>query len=81
MELVPKDGVRVASITSAVSLDPKLDLRRRRPGFIIRRMRFAVVFEPLDPSESELELEELSSEEDSIHAATGPGTDSSSMMC
>jgi hypothetical protein len=44
-------------------------------------MRFAVVFEPLDPSESELELEELSSEEDSIHAATGPGADSSSMMC
>jgi hypothetical protein len=79
MELVPIDGVRVASIASAVSLDPKLDLRRRRPG-IIRRRRFAVVFEPLDPSESELD-EELSSVEESIHAATGPGADSSSMMC
>jgi hypothetical protein len=56
-------------------------LRRRRPGFIIRRIRFAVVLEPLEPSESELDEEELSSEDDSIHAATGPGADSSSMMC
>jgi hypothetical protein len=43
-------------------------------------MRFAVVFEPLEASESELELEE-SSEEESNQLATGPGADSSSIMC
>jgi hypothetical protein len=44
-------------------------------------MRPAVVLER--PELSESELEELSSSEvdESIQAATGPGTDSSSMIC
>jgi hypothetical protein len=41
----------------------------------------AVVFEPLEPSESEEDDEDEESSEDSIHCATGPGADSSSMMC
>lgn len=46
-----------------------------------RLKRLAVVFELVDPSESELEDEDESSEDVSIHWATGPGADSSSMMC
>ena len=81
IELVPSDGVRVRmASTSAVSFEPALDLRRFRPPLMTRLMRFAVVLEPLETSESELELEE-SSEEESNQLATGPGADSSSMMC
>jgi hypothetical protein len=40
----------------------------------------AVVLEALEESESELELDE-SLDEESNHAATGPGADSSSMIC
>jgi len=79
IELFPTDGGRVPA--SAVSFDPALDLRRLRPPRIRRLTRFAVVFEPLEPSESEEDEEEEESSDDSIHCATGPGADSSSMMC
>jgi hypothetical protein len=80
MELVANDGVRTGPSISAVSLDPALDLRRRLPPLMTRFIRLAVVFEPLEVSESELEDDE-SSDELSIHAATGPGASSSSIMC
>lgn len=78
--LLAYDGVLVG-IGWSVSLDPALDLRRLLPPLITRLIRPAVVFDPLDPSESDPEEVSSSELEESIQAATGPGADSSSMMC
>ncbi len=67
IELVPKEGVRLGSIFSVVSFDPELDLRRRLPPLMTLLNRLAVGFDPLDPSESELEDDDESSEDVSIH--------------
>jgi hypothetical protein len=78
IEHVVIDGDLVAS-ASAVSFDPELDLRRRRPTIALR-IRLAVVFEALELLDSDPE-DESESVSDSIQWATGPGADSSSMMC
>lgn len=76
------DGVRVVEGPEGVSLELALDFRRLRPLRTLR-IRFAVVWDPDDPSVS-LPLEELEvSEEleDPSISARMPGCDSSSILC
>ena len=76
------EGVPIVEGKDCVSFELALDLRRLR-HLRTRFMRFAVVCESEDPSES-LELEELEDSEEldefSISANT-PGWDSSSITC
>ena len=79
---MPTDGVRIADDIRVVSLELTLDLRRLRPLRALL-MRFAVVFDPDEPSESLLleEVEESEELELPSISARSPGCDSSSITC
>jgi len=79
---VPKDGVRVGPLSpSLVSTETTLDFRRRLPR-ITRFILLETVSRECSESEESESLEELLSElDESSQLATGPGVDSSSMMC
>lgn len=76
------DGVRVVEGKEGVSFELALDLRRRRPLNTLL-IRFAVVFDPDEPSVSLPPEELVLSEEleDPSMSARIPGWDSSSILC
>ena len=66
--------------TRLVSLE-ELDLRCLLPPLMTLLKRPTVVLDPRDTSVSDPKDESSSELELSIHAATGPGADTSSMIC